>query len=299
MNRKINRQHHIFFFSNLLGPYFACNSGMKISKLKLKSKIDHLYEVYNRRQYVDPDPLLFLYDYPNVRDREIAGIIASSLAYGRVAMIMQAVSAVLEKMGPDLRRFVVNTDSKHIAGMFQNFKYRFATGDHLCALVMGLQRVIADYGSIETCFTADQTDGTDLSKGLARVRTRVVEAGGAGHLLADPVKASACKRSHLFLRWMVRKDQVDPGGWSNVSAAALTYPIDAHMFKIGHLLGFTKRKNADKVCAAQITQGFRRICPEDPVKYDFCLTRFGIRDGLDISELKRFLKDDSYHVQRI
>ena len=111
-----------------------------------------------------------------------------------------------------------------------------------------------------------------------------------------PQKTSACKRSHLFLRWMVRKDQVDPGGWSNVPTAALTCPVDAHMFKIGHMLGFTTRRSADGVCAAQITQGFRRICPEDPVKYDFCLTRFGIRDGLDMSELKRFLKDDDYDV---
>jgi len=270
-----------------------------MAKHKLKTKLDQLYAVYNRKQYVDPDPLLFLYDYPDVRDREIAGIIASSLAYGRVGMIMQAVSAVLDQIGPDIHEFVVNADPKRIAGMFQHFKYRFATGDHLIALIMGLQRVIADYGTIEACFTENHAGETDLSKGLARIRNRVVEAGGAGHLLADPVKASACKRSHLFLRWMVRKDQVDPGGWANVSAATLTCPVDAHMFKIGHLLGFTKRKCADKVCAAQITEGFKRICPEDPVKYDFCLTRFGIRDGLDISELKQFLKDDSYHVQRV
>ncbi len=269
---------------------------MKLGVRKLKLKLDQLYSAYNRKQYVDPDPLLFLYNYPDVRDREIAGIIASSLAYGRVAMIMQAVSAVLEKMGPDLRGFVMNADPENIAGMFQNFKYRFATGDHLSALIMGLQAVIADYGSLGACFTVDQAGGTDLSEGLARIRTRVVRAGGAGHLLADPLKASACKRSHLFLRWMVRKDQVDPGGWSYVPTAVLTCPVDAHMFKIGHMLGFTKRRSADGVCAAQITQGFRRICPDDPVKYDFCLTRFGIRDGLDMSELERFLKDDDYHV---
>ncbi len=269
---------------------------MRIGVQKLRIKLDQLYSAYNRKQYVDPDPLLFLYNYPDVRDREIAGLIASSLAYGRVAMIMQAVAAVLDKMGPDLRGFVMNTDPENIAGMFQNFKYRFATRDHLSALIMGLQAVIADYGSLGACFTVDQDDGTDLFQGLARIRARVFRAGDAGHLLADPGKASACKRSHLFLRWMVRKDQVDPGGWSNIPAAALTCPVDAHMFKIGHMLGFTKRRSADGICAAQITQGFRRINPDDPVKYDFCLTRFGIRDGLDMAELKRFLKDDVYDL---
>ena len=269
---------------------------MKIGVRKLRSKLDQLYSTYNQKQYVDPDPLLFLYNYPDVRNREIAGIIASSLAYGRVPMIMQAVSVVLDKMGPDLRGFIMNADPENIAGMFQNFKYRFATGDHLSAMIMGLKAVIDDYGSLGACFIANQADETDLSEGLARIRTQVLRTGGAGHLLADPGKTSACKRSHLFLRWMVRKDQVDPGGWSNVPTAALTCPVDAHMFKIGHMLGFTKRRSADGVCAAQITQGFRRICPDDPVKYDFCLTRFGIRDGLDMAQLKRFLKDDDYHV---
>lgn len=269
---------------------------MKIGTKKLRTKLDKLYLEYNRKQYVDPDPLLFLYNYPDVRDREIAGIIASSLAYGRVVMIIQAVSTVLEKMGPDLRVFVMNADPENITGVFQNFKYRFATADHLIALIMGLQAVIADYGSLGSCFSVDPAGGTDLSDGLARIRTRVMQAGGSGHLLADPGKTSACKRSHLFLRWMVRKDQVDPGGWSHVPAAALTCPVDAHMFKIGHILGFTKRRNADRICAAQITEGFSRINPDDPVKYDFCLTRFGIRDGLDMSELERFLKDDTDHV---
>ena len=151
---------------------------MKIGPRKLKSKLEQLYSAYNQKQYVDPDPLLFLYNYPDVRDREIAGIIASSLAYGRVAMIMQAVSAVLEKMGPDLHGFIMNADPESIADIFQNFKYRFATGEHLSALIMGLQAVIADYGSLAACFSVDQADGTDLSVGLARIRTRVVRAGG-------------------------------------------------------------------------------------------------------------------------
>ena len=258
----------------------------------MKLKLDQIYLAYNKRQYVDPDPLLFLYNYPNVRDREIAGVIASSLAYGRVAMIMQAVSAVLEKMGPDLYGFVMNADPQTLGCRFEKFRYRFAAGGHLSALIMGLQTVIGEYGSIGACFNADQAGGTDLSCGLARIRNRVCRAGDAGHLLADPAKSSALKRSHLFLRWMVRRDQVDPGGWSHVPACALTCPVDAHMFKIGHMLGFTKRRSADRICAAQITEGFKRISPEDPVKYDFCLTRFGIRNGLDMDNLKRFLKDD-------
>ena len=51
----------------------------------LKPFLDGLYFAYNRRELVRPDPLLFLYDYDDPLDREVVGLVASSLAYGRVA----------------------------------------------------------------------------------------------------------------------------------------------------------------------------------------------------------------------
>ena len=65
----------------------------------LETKLDNLYNQYNKRRYVHPDPLDFLYAYKDIRDREIAGLIASSLAYGRAAQILKSVSCVLESMG--------------------------------------------------------------------------------------------------------------------------------------------------------------------------------------------------------
>ncbi len=65
--------------------------------LSLKKKLDSIYSKYNKREYVNPDPLLFLYDYPEQKDREIAGFIAACCAYGRVEMIMKIVDHILKK----------------------------------------------------------------------------------------------------------------------------------------------------------------------------------------------------------
>ena len=92
---------------------------------------------------------------------------------------------------------------------------------------------------------------------------------------------SACKRLFLFLRWMVRCDQVDPGPWKGVPAHRLIIPMDTHMHRISRLLGLTERKQADLKCALEVTRFFRNLVPEDPVKYDFALTRPGIRAPLD------------------
>lgn len=263
-------------------------------KQHLRKKLNVIYETYNNKKYVDPDPLLFLYDYPRVRDREIVGLIAASLAYGRVEMIMKTVGPVLGKLGPSPYEYVTKTAIQDIDTLFQGFKYRFATGIHLSNLVKGIKQVVNEYTSLENCFSAGMNEnmenkGETVLPGLCRLYQELNRAGETGHLLADPHKTSACKRSHLFLRWMVRKDGVDPGGWDYVSPRQLIIPLDTHMYKIGTLLGFTRRKSPDKTCALEITAGFREILEQDPVKYDFSLTRFGIQRNLDMDDLDGFL----------
>jgi len=259
----------------------------------LREKLDAIYERYNLKKYVDPDPLLFLYEYSDLRDREIAGIVAACLAYGRVEMIMKIVGQVLEKMGQSPFEYLSDTRDEKIDAGFRGFKYRFATDIHLSNLLKGIRQVIIEFGSLENCFSAGGggNDETVLT-GLCQLYQGLNQVGQTGHLLADPNKTSACKRSHLFLRWMVRKDAVDPGGWTRVSPEQLIIPLDTHMYKIGTTLGFTRRKSPDKICALEITAGFRGILQSDPVKYDFSLTRFGIRRNLDMDELKGFLRPD-------
>ena len=50
-------------------------------------------------------------------------------------------------------------------------------------------------------------------------------------------------------------------------------------------LGLTRRKQADMRTALEITEAFRTIAPEDPVRYDFVLTRPGIRGDASMDEL--------------
>lgn len=117
-----------------------------------------------------------------------------------------------------------------------------------------------------------------LDEFAAEIHSRMAEQGcSSGHLLPRPARGSACKRLHLFMRWMVRHDDVDPGGWNMIPASELIVPVDVHMHRMGIQLGFTIRKAADARTAEEITDGFRVVSSDDPVKYDFALTRFGIQ----------------------
>lgn len=254
----------------------------------LKKRLESIYLKYNKRQYVDPDPLLFLYDFSAKKDREIAGFIAACFAYGRVEMIMQILEQIFSRLLPSPRQYLMDRTKKDIEKDFKGFVYRFARDIHLVNLLWGIRQVLNRFDSLENCFYQGWAPEHDtILPGVVFFSRQIGTNRELGHLLADPQKKSACKRSLLFLRWMVREDRVDPGGWEKISSSQLIVPLDTHMHRIGMMLDFTTRKSADMKTAFEITQGFKNIVKHDPVKYDFSLTRFGIRKGLSKDHLRR------------
>jgi len=248
-----------------------------------RDDFEKIYAFYNSPRWIHPDPLEFVYHYSKLEDREVAGLVASSLAYGRVGQILKSADLVLEKMGPSPYGFLKSATFGSVKKAFGSFKHRFTTGEELVLMLMGAKRVIERYGSLYACFLAgfNEKDETVLPALIFLVRQlRSVSKGCHNSLLALPEKGSACKKLNLFLRWMVREDRVDPGGWREVSPSKLIVPLDTHMHRMSRALKLTTRKNADMRAAIEVTEAFRKINPEDPVRYDFALTRLGIRkDG--------------------
>ena len=132
-----------------------------------KTRLDELYETYNSRKWVYPDPLEFLYQYTAPRDREIVGIIASSLAYGRVTQILKSVGFVLEKMGPSPYDFLKHSTPVSLQRTFKDFKHRFTASKDLTGMLYGVKRVVDRYGSLYTCFLSGFKDDEDILPALS------------------------------------------------------------------------------------------------------------------------------------
>ena len=275
---------------NICSPKETCwrwkagrNNTPEVSKQALES----LYLKYNRRGYVHPDPLEFLYDHDRAADREIVGMMASSLAYGKVEQILVSVRKVLDVMGDSPSAYLLGTRLGGLGGGLKGFKHRFTTGDDVSRMMAGMKRAIERHGSLNACFLNHlcEDDATVVNAACGFSEEIRGRPGSCEFLMPDVKKGSACKRLNLFLRWMVRQDEVDPGGWNGVPASMLVVPLDTHMFKAGRLLGFTDRKAADMKAALEITRGFAAISPEDPVRYDFALTRQPIRSDASMEEV--------------
>lgn len=253
---------------------------------RLYSLLEVVYERYNRREFVSPDPLEFVYRYETPEDREVVALIASCLAYGRVAQILRSVETVLGVLGDSPAAFLKRISPEKLVAPLRSFRHRFTSGEDTARLLGGIGSILRKWGSLEGFLDSNLQGTSHVLEGIALFAEGIREAGklSSSFLLASPRDGSACKRLFLFLKWMVRSDDVDPGGWSVLSPKDLIVPLDVHMFRICSALGFTRRATADLRTARESTEAFKRILPEDPVKYDFVLTRFGIRSELDKRE---------------
>ncbi len=248
--------------------------------------LDSVFKRYHLPEYIHPDPLEFLKKYENPEDMEIVALIASSFAIGRVQSILQTVESILGVLKSP-QKDLLALSQKDLELAFNKFKYRFYTGSSLVNFLMGIKNVIDKFGSLHNCFLKgiNKTDGDPLGSLSYFVSELTMDISAGKRVLPDPEKGSACKRLNLFLRWMVRNDNIDPGIWTDVPKNILIIPLDTHMMQISQILGFTSRKSADMKTAIEITNALKIYDPLDPVRFDFSLTRLGIHPDLNYDEL--------------
>jgi len=233
---------------------------------------------------IPPDPLQFVSATKDPRDREIVGLIASSLAFGGVRQISSSIARVLEPLG-EIRESLMYTPMEDLKRLFAHWRHRYVGGEQLCDMLHCLRQTLNEHGTLETCFIQDYQEKDEnilpaLTGFVARLRAHSSLPGN--YLLPSPARGSACKRLNLFLRWMVRRDSVDPGIWARVDASKLIIPLDTHMHRLGLMLRLTQRRQANMRTALEITRAFAEIVPDDPVRYDFTLTRLGMYGQTDL-----------------
>ena len=238
------------------------------------------------------DPIDCVRAYSSSADREIAAFVAAGLAFGRVASIKASVGTALAPMGPSPAAFVRSFDPGRQAGPFLPLVHRWVRGRDIVALLVILRHMLDTAGSLEQFFLdGDDPASPDIGPGLesfgARARAvdlravygRRDQRPGVYAFFPLPSGASACKRLNLFLRWMVRRGDIDLGAWRRVSPARLIVPLDVHVIRVGRCLGLTTYASPGWRMAASITASLRQIDPSDPVKYDFALCHLGM-EGL-------------------
>jgi uncharacterized protein (TIGR02757 family) len=255
----------------------------------LRRRLEALYLRYDPR-FVDPDPLQFVRAQKTPADREVVGLLASSLAYGNVAQIKKSIATVLALLGPRPAEAVRQLDPVAAARRLSGFRHRFNDGRDVACLLFFARQMIESHGSVEGFFAEGHSAHPDVGPALASFSARALALdhgglyrgrglparAGVRFFFPSPKDGSACKRLNLYLRWMVRRGGVDLGLWRTVEPSVLVIPLDAHIYAIARRVRLTRYKSPGWAMAADITRRLRRLNPEDPVKYDFAFHRMGL-----------------------
>ncbi|HEX5068813.1 MAG TPA: TIGR02757 family protein [Vicinamibacterales bacterium] len=249
----------------------------------MKVALDSLYTSFNFPESA-LDPIQIVRRYEALDDREVVAFIAAGLAFGRVASVMASIEAVGAVLGPRPAAFVRRFDPNRDGADLRRLVHRWTRGDDFVGLIWILHELTGRDGSLERTFaSALDPSAADVEAALeafsARARDvdlrpaygRRPRTPGAHYFFSRPSTGSACKRLNLFLRWMVRRDAVDPGGWTSVPTRQLVVPLDTHTIRMGKCLRLTRRTTPGWKMAAEITAALRAYDADDPVRYDFAL----------------------------
>ena len=250
----------------------------------LREPLERLYREFDYGARVARDAIEFPLRYAAPDDREIVALLTACLAYGRVDLFGRALEGVLRAMAPSPAAFVRDFDPARDAGAFAGFVYRFNRPRDLVAFCVAARDLLARHGTLEKAFAAGDLDSAGpIGPALENFARAFWEADVRGcfpqgrlsrgyrHLFPLPSAGGPCKRLHLFLRWMVRREVPDFGLWASISPARLLMPIDTHVERMSRSIGLTRRRSRNWKMAEEITARLALLDPADPVKYDFAL----------------------------
>ena len=246
-----------------------------------KAELDELAQKYDKSDFIEADPISTAHKYAKPEEIEVIGFIAALFAYGSRKVFIPKLNTLFSKMGASPIEYLKRGDFSNLDG----FNYRFAKEEDVAAILSVLSKLYNSGESLGSLFKYGyETTGTIL--GMFKVVTDYfysnAEHAGEGFyfMLANPNKGGAMKRMNMYLRWMVRKSEVDFGIWDFIPKSELLIPLDVHVARISREMNLLTRKSNDFKAVLELTNNLKQFDSEDPVKYDFAIYGLGINREL-------------------
>jgi uncharacterized protein (TIGR02757 family) len=254
---------------------------MDLDRKELKEFLDEMVDKYNRPEFIESDPISIPHQFTQKEDIEVAGFLASTIAWGNRKMIIKNANRIMAMLDHSPYEFIMNSTHDEFDSLGK-FAHRTFNSLDLNYFLKALQHIYKNKGGMENIFTAYQTSDS-LQPAIHEFHELFFELPHEKRTerhVSDPYKGSAAKKINMFLRWMIRQDQkgVDFGIWKSISPSILSCPLDVHSGNIARKLGLVTRKQNDSKAVAELDTRLREFDPADPVKYDFALFGLGAID---------------------
>jgi len=255
---------------------------MKLTKVELKEFLDSKVIEYNTLKFLDSDPIQTPHQFILKEDIEISGFLTATIAWGNRKSIINNSKRMMQMLDHSPFDFIMNHKESDLKRL-ESFVHRTFNSVDFITFIKGLQHIYKNYQGLEQVFSKHTKDNT-LQFAIHQLKQTFFEIE---HLprtqkhISDPLKNSAAKRINMFLRWMVRNDNVgvDFGIWNSISPSLLSCPLDVHSGNVARKLRLLKRKQNDGKALLELDTALRQFDAADPVKYDFALFGLGVFEG--------------------
>ncbi|MCS6790740.1 MAG: DUF2400 domain-containing protein [Bacteroidia bacterium] len=236
-----------------------------LSLSELRAKLEALYHTYHQPAYRVYDPVEKVWGYTHPRDQELVGLFAALFAWGRREVAIRKTTLLLEAIGNSPYHALHEGYFPHDFS-WQHRTWRLSDVE---ALWRVLGRLYRKEGSLEAFFWRRRRDWEGA---IAEFQEFIyAQAPQLQRHMGSIRRGSPSKRLQLWLRWMVRRDCIDPGPWEGIKPEVLFVPIDTHWLQWLRREGILSRRQPTWNTVQKSTSLFRTLSPADPLRYDFAL----------------------------
>lgn len=237
--------------------------------------LDKLVEKYETPSFIKDDPVQFTHRFSSKKDAELAGFIASVIAYGSRKQFIQKLDFLFNNIAQnEPLNFITNFEPKIIG----DFNYRFGKPYDFINIFCALKNLYNSSKGLEELFEYGYKQNKMFETVVDYFYSQADKNAKQGfyHMIPNPHNGGAMKRMCMFMRWMVRKGPVDIGIWNFISPSELYIPLDVHVGRISREMGLLKRNANDFKSVIELTEKLKEFCPQDPIKYDFAMFGYGV-----------------------
>ena len=230
-----------------------------------KEKLDKLVEKYETREFFYDDPIGIPNKFSDKKDKEIAGFIASLVAYGRREIFIKKLNQLFGIAQNEPYNFIMNFEPKILG----DFNYRFGKPEDFSQIFEIIKLLYKQDGGLEELFKYGYQNSVEKNMFIPVTdyfysRAKDKEALGFKFMIPDARKGSAMKRMCMYLRWMVRKGEVDFGIWDFMPTSDLFMPLDTHVARISREIGLLKRNANDFKAVLELTENLKSSIQKTP-----------------------------------
>lgn len=246
----------------------------------IRELLERLHDKYNTPDFITDDPISIPHRFSTREDIEISGFLAATIAWGNRKAIVKSAIRMVEYMDGAPYDFAMNASETELDRVL-SYVHRTFNGGDFRSFILSLRHIYEQHGTMGDFFEDEYLRSGDIRTAISKFRSEFFVPDHAPRCekhLSSIDRGAACKRTNMFLRWMVRRDDrgVDFGLWNRIPMSALYLPLDVHSGNTARSLGLLNRRQSDWKAVEEVTESLRAFDPADPVRFDYALFGAGI-----------------------